>query len=129
VFCFWPLAHNQNDAIGFCVSLGICLGVIIGIPASCIAHIIPQEQMGYLGAWTGLMWSSCSLFALAGPPIAGYCVKNFGIVAVGYWTGINFALASISVVLAMVTNRKRDISRVVEVRSEDGRMEKPEITR
>ena len=74
------------------------------------------------------MWSSCSLFALAGPPIAGYCVKKFGIVAVGYWTGINFALASTLVVLAMVMNRKRDMSRVVQVRSEDGRMEKPEIT-
>ena len=102
------MSDIKSHAIAFCVLFGVSLGAIIGLPASAIAYIIPPEHIDSLGAWTGTMCSFCSIFALAGPPIAGQLVKRCGINAVGYWARVNLLLASVLVGTALWEKMKYD---------------------
>lgn len=40
-----------------------------------------------------MMWAASAIFALIGPPIVGQLVAQYGINAVGYWTGCNLFVA------------------------------------
>lgn len=106
VFLFWPLADQKEDALGFCVFFGILAGSLLGLPASGVAYIIPTNRQDSLGVWTGMMWTSCCFFALAGPPIAGVLRKRYTIEAVGYWAGANLSVAGALSLLALLANRK-----------------------
>lgn len=121
VFVFWPLAGTMKTSILFCVLFGIAVGVFVGLPASVIAYIIPDENKPSLGAWTGMMWSSCAITCLTGPPIAGALVRRHGIHAVGYWAGSFLSLAAMLVGLAAWEKRKYDKSKeLAEKRREGG---------
>ena len=111
VFAFWQLAGDIPTSISFCVLFGIAAGVFVGLPASVIAYIIPEENKQSLGAWTGMMWSSCAVTCLTGPPIAGALVRRHGIPAVGYWAGSYLLLATVLVGLAAWEKRKYDKSK------------------
>ena len=121
VFVFWQLAGHIVTSIFFCVLLGMVAGVFVGLPASVIAYIIPKENKQSLGAWTGLMWSSCAVTCLTGPPIAGTLVRRNGISAVGYWAGSCLLLATVLVSLAAWEKRKYDKStELAGARSSEG---------
>ena len=90
---------------------GIAAGVFVGLPASVIAYIIPEESKQSLGAWTGMMWSSCAVTCLTGPPIAGPLVRRYGTPGVGYWAGSYLLLATALVGLAAWEKRKYDKSK------------------
>ena len=120
VLAFWQLAGNIPTSISFCVLFGIAAGVFVGLPASVIAYIIPEENMQSLGAWTGMMWSSCAVTCLTGPPIAGALVRRHGIPAVGYWTGSCLLLATVLVGLAAWEKRKYDKSKELAEKRREG---------
>ena len=110
VFVFWQLAGDIVTSIFFCVLLGMVAGVFVGLPASVISYIIPKENKQSLGAWTGMMWSSCAITCLTGPPIVGTLVRRHSILAVGYWAGSCLLLAAVLVGLAAWEKRKYDRS-------------------
>ena len=110
VFVFWQLAGDILTSIFFCVLLGMVAGVFVGLPASVIAYIVPKKNKQSLGAWTGMMWSSCAVTCLTGPPIAGTLVRRHGISAVGCWAGSCLLLATVLVGLAAWEKRKYDKS-------------------
>ena len=112
VTCLWPLADERADALGFCVGFGILAGAMVGLPASCVARIIPNDKYNSLGVWTGIMWSSCCVFAFSGPPIAGVLHKQFGIKSVGMWAGANLLIASLLSLAALVFNMRNDKKRL-----------------
>ncbi len=93
VFPLWPLAQRESHALAFCVLFGILGGSILGLPASGVAFILPDNMHDSLGAWTGIAWAMSSIFALIGPPIVGELVRRYSINAVGYWTGGNLLVA------------------------------------
>ena len=101
VMVSWPLTSNEASVTAFCVLLGIVIGAIFGLPASGIAYLIPMEHKDHLGTWTGMMWSSCAPFSLAGPLIVGALRQKYGLNAVGIWAGLNFLVASIMHFLAL----------------------------
>ena len=55
-----------------------------------------------------MMWSFCSIFALAGPSITGQLVKRGGINAVGHWAGVSLLVASVLVGMALWEKMKYD---------------------
>ena len=119
VFAFWQLAEDIRTSISFCVLFGIAAGVFVGLPASVIAYIIPEGDKQSLGAWTGMMWSSCAVTSLTGPPITGALVRQRGIPAVGYWAGSCLLLATALIGLAAWEKRKYDKSKeLAELRRE-----------
>lgn len=120
VLALWQLAGNIPTSISFCVLFGIAAGVFVGLPASVIAYIIPEENKQSLGAWTGMMWSSCAVTCLTGPPIAGALVRQHGIPAVGYWAGSCFLLATVLVALAAWEKRKYDKSKQLAEKRREG---------
>ena len=99
---------------------GIAAGVFVGLPASVIAYIIPEENKQSLGAWTGMMWSSCAVTCLTGPPITGALVRQRGIPAVGYWTGSCLLLATALIGLAAWEKRKFDKSKELAEKYREG---------
>lgn len=92
----------------------------MGLPASVITYIIPEEKKQSLGAWTGMMWSSCAVTYLIGPPIAGALVRRHGILAVGYWAGSSLLLAAVLVSLAAWEKRKYDQSKELAEKRREG---------
>ena len=120
VFAFWQLAGDIPTSISFCVLFGIAAGVFVGLPASVIAYIIPEENKQSLGAWTGMMWSSCAVTCLTGPPIAGALVRQHGISTVGYWAGSCLLLATVLVGLAAWEKRKCDKSKELAEKRREG---------
>lgn len=87
----------------FCVLLGILVGAIFGLPASSVAYLVPKEHKDHLGTWTGMMWSSCAPFSLAGPLVGGALRQRYGQNAIGFWAGLNFLVASVMHFLALRT--------------------------
>lgn len=83
----WPLAANTATAVAFCVLFGIIGGGVVGLPASVVADIIPEERANSLGQWMGMQFMACAPAALVGPVIGGELFKQFGVNAVGWWTG------------------------------------------
>jgi len=83
VFCFWGLANKLIDAAVFSILLGMLAGAIFCLPASGVAYIIPEESKDGVGIWTGMMWTPCAPFALAGPPLA--VITRGGEGHCGYW--------------------------------------------
>ena len=92
----------------------------MGLPASVIAYIIPKENKQSLGAWTGMMWSSCAVTCLTGPPITGALVRQRGIAAVGYWAGSCLLLATALIGLAAWEKRKYDKSKELTEKCREG---------
>lgn len=101
VIPLWRYADHKDDALALGVVFGILAGAMLGLPASCVAQIIPAKKLNSLGVWTGMMWSSCCILAMAGPPIAGVLHKKFTIEALGYWTGVNLIVAGLLSSFAM----------------------------
>lgn len=108
VLLFWPLAAKQPDAIAFSVVFGMLIGAMIGLPASGVAYIMPEKSKGKLGIWTGMMWTSCAPFALAGPPLVGLAKKKDGIWVIGYWTGSVLIVAAALLLVALVLKLRDD---------------------
>ena len=120
MICLWPLANKKADALGFCVSFGMLTGAMVGLPASCVARIIPNERHDSLGVWTGMMWSYCSFLAFAGPPIAGVLHGRYGIETVGYWTGANLFIASLLSAAALLLSIQADRNIAASGYAKDG---------
>ena len=87
------------------------------MPASGIAFLVPVDERGSLGMWTGTMWSMCSISTIIGPPIVGALVKILGISCVGYWAGCNLLAAATLLTLAVITKGKDDRKRDIEKES------------
>ena len=102
------MSDIASHAIAFCVLFGVSLGAIIGLLASAIAYIILLEHIDLLGAWTGTMWSICSIFALVGQLITGQVIKRGGMNVVGYWAGMSFLLVLELVGMALWEKMKYD---------------------
>ena len=108
VFILWPLAQEESHAIAFCILFGILGGSLFGLPASCVAYILPKQFSDSLGAWTGIMWALSSAFALIGPSIVGQLVKSCSIESVGYWTGANLLVAGTLVSMTVWMKHQAD---------------------
>ncbi|KAL8816764.1 MAG: hypothetical protein Q9223_004279 [Gallowayella weberi] len=107
-FFFWPFATNNAGAIAFCTLFGILGGSMLSLPASGVAYLIPDSRHSHVGQWTGMMWSSVSIFALIGPLIAAQLRRKFGMDAVGYWTGATLLVTSVLLAGSMWLKRKDD---------------------
>lgn len=94
ILLFWPFAKQQTQALAFCIILGMFLGLILGLPESGAAYLIPAESKTSLGAWTGTMRALCSVFALAGPLISGSLVKTWGLTVVGMLSGTSLIISA-----------------------------------
>ncbi|MCJ1469127.1 hypothetical protein MMC07_007760 [Pseudocyphellaria aurata] len=103
VMVSWPLASNETFVTAFCVLLGILVGSMFGLPASSVAYLIPAADKNHIGTWTGMMWSSCAPFSLAGPLVGGALRQRYGQNAIGFWAGLNFLVASVMHFLALRT--------------------------
>ncbi len=99
---------------------GVLAGSMLGLPASGVAQIIPADSQDSLGVWTGILWSSCCVFALAGPPIAGALREQFSIEAVGYWAGANLLVAGLLSTAAMLASSVADDTKQSHFGSSDG---------
>lgn len=101
VMVFWPLSSNEASVTAFCVLLGILIGAMFGLPVSAIASIIPREHRNSLGAWTGMMWTSCAPFSMIGSLIGGALRQQYGLNVIGFWTGLNFIASSVLLFFAL----------------------------
>ena len=110
-FC-WSMAVTETSAIVFCALFGTFGGALFSLPASGVAYLIHPDYAGSLGTWTGIMWGSCSVFALTGPLITGSLVKNFGITSAGHWSGGNLFIAGCF--LAAIISMERRAGKVQE---------------
>ncbi|KAL8733864.1 MAG: hypothetical protein Q9166_001852 [cf. Caloplaca sp. 2 TL-2023] len=107
-FFFWPFAPNNAGAIAFCTIFGVLGGSMLSLPASGVAYLIPDERHSHIGQWTGMMWSSVSIFALIGPLIAAALKRKFGMDAVGYWTGATMLVTTVLFACSVYLKRRED---------------------
>jgi predicted permease len=108
VCCFWGLANKLIDAAVFSILLGMLAGAIFCLPASGVAYIIPEEWKDRVGVWTGMMWTPCAPFALAGPPLAVITKRRYGIAVIGSWTGSMLVVAACLLLAALIIKFKED---------------------
>ena len=66
----------------------------MGLPASVVAHIAPQEKMTCLGQWMGMALVVSASGALMGPMVGGLLYKEFGANSVGWFTAANLVAAA-----------------------------------
>ncbi|KAL8919253.1 MAG: hypothetical protein Q9172_005070 [Xanthocarpia lactea] len=107
-FFFWPFAQNRAGAIAFCTIFGVLGGSMLSLPASGVAYIIPADRHSHVGQWTGMMWSSVSVFALVGPLIAAALKRAYGMDAVGYWCGSIMLLITVLLAGSVFIKRKEE---------------------
>ena len=103
---FWPFAHQRIHALSFCVIFGLCIGIILGLPESGVAYLIPMEFKKSLGAWTGMMRAVCAVFAVGGPLLSGLLVRHGGILVVGYLAGSSLLVSGALILLALWMREK-----------------------
>ncbi|KAL9055174.1 MAG: hypothetical protein Q9206_003244 [Seirophora lacunosa] len=107
-FFFWPFAPNNAAALVFVSIFGILGGSMLSLPASGVAYLIPDELQSHAGQWTGMMWSTVSVFALVGPLVAAELNRKFGMNAVGYWTGATLLVTTILFACSMYLKSQED---------------------
>ncbi|KAL8770600.1 MAG: hypothetical protein Q9209_003668 [Squamulea sp. 1 TL-2023] len=107
-FFWWPFAANNAGAIAFCTLFGILGGSMLSLPASGVAYLIPDDRHSHVGQWTGMMWSTVSIFALIGPLIAAELRHEFGMNAVGYWCGAIMLVTTALLAASVWLKRKAD---------------------
>ncbi len=83
---------------------------MLSLPASGVAYLIPADRHSHVGQWTGMMWSSVSVFALLGPLIAAALKRAYGMDAVGYWCGSTMLLITVLLAGSVFMKRKEERS-------------------
>ena len=115
VLSLWTMAKTVSTAIAFVVLFGIFSGAVIGLPPASVAYILGSDPKAQskLGQWTGMMYSSASLFALTGPVIAGHLISYYGgnYLTVQCWSGVCLFLSAACMAMAIFSKRRKDTRR------------------
>lgn len=85
-FGVWMAARSYPPLVVFALAMGAAYGGYVALSPAVIAHLYGT---GRLGVVLGVLYTSCGLGALAGPPLAGLIIDRTG----SYRWAIGFAFA------------------------------------